>query len=248
MGEDDAVEALERLGLSTYEAKVFIALQKLGTGTARDVARVTDVPRPQVYGTAERLEELGLVELQRSTPMQYRPVAVEEARSRLRESFESDQEAAFDYIDDVRSEFSDEDEEREDVWTVRDVSTVNERVARLVGTADESLLLGVHDDSLVDGAVADAVVERAQRGVDVTIVSADDAVHDRFAGADVAVRRPTSAQRVDRNGRVLVVDRDTVLLSVLGTGPDGLSETAIWSTDTGFASVLVELVEAWLRR
>ncbi len=57
MDESDAIEALEELGLSNYEAKVFVALQRLGTGTARDIHQATDVPRSQVYGAAESLQE-----------------------------------------------------------------------------------------------------------------------------------------------------------------------------------------------
>ena len=53
--ETAARTALERLGLSTYEAGVFVALEKLGRGTAREIAEATDVPRSQVYGAAEHI-------------------------------------------------------------------------------------------------------------------------------------------------------------------------------------------------
>ncbi|HET7324565.1 MAG TPA: helix-turn-helix domain-containing protein, partial [Halococcus sp.] len=58
--KDDAIAALKRLGLSSYEAQVFVALQRISRGSARDIDRVTDVPRSQVYGAAEQLEERGL--------------------------------------------------------------------------------------------------------------------------------------------------------------------------------------------
>ncbi|WP_409340112.1 helix-turn-helix domain-containing protein [Halalkalicoccus salilacus] len=34
-----------------------MALRQLGTGSARDIARIADVPRPRVYVTVEALEE-----------------------------------------------------------------------------------------------------------------------------------------------------------------------------------------------
>jgi len=52
MNEGDAVDALKSLGLTTYEARTFVALQKLGAGTASEVADIADVPRSQVYGAA----------------------------------------------------------------------------------------------------------------------------------------------------------------------------------------------------
>jgi len=113
MDEGDAVSSLERLGLTTYEAKVFIALQKLGSGTAREVSRVADVPRSQVYSVTESLEDRGLVEVQQSSPMQYRPVSIEEARRTLRERFETESDRAFGYVEGVRNERGGEGEEQE---------------------------------------------------------------------------------------------------------------------------------------
>jgi len=40
-----------------------------------------------------------------------------------------------------------------------------------------------------------------------------------------------------------MVDSDTVLLTVLGEDGD---ETAVWSAETSFASVLVQVTEGWL--
>ena len=90
----DAVDAFEDLGLTSYEAKVFIALHRLGLGTARDVADTTDVPRSQVYSVAESLESRGLLEVQQSNPIRYRPVSVDEARETLRDRFEREQDRA----------------------------------------------------------------------------------------------------------------------------------------------------------
>ncbi|WP_223173920.1 helix-turn-helix domain-containing protein [Haloferax sp. AS1] len=55
MDNSEAIDALIELGLSTYEARVFTALIELGEGTAREVAKTSDVPRSQVYTTAKEL-------------------------------------------------------------------------------------------------------------------------------------------------------------------------------------------------
>ena len=131
MEEGDAVASLERLGLTTYEAKVFIALQKLGSGTAREVSRVADVPRSQVYSVTESLEDRGLVEVQQSSPMQYRPVRIEEARKTLRERFETEAGRAFGYVESVRNERGGDNEEQEAIWTLTGRDHVSERTAEL---------------------------------------------------------------------------------------------------------------------
>jgi len=156
MNDEDAVGALKRLGLSTYEARVFVALQKLGTGTASEVADIADVPRSQVYGAAEDLEGRGLVDVEQSNPTRYRPVGVEEARERLYRQLRSESDAAFDYLESVREEYG-ATEESESIWTVRGDANVVSRTAQLVESADDHVVYGTDDVSQLEPAVRDAL-------------------------------------------------------------------------------------------
>ncbi|MFB6162196.1 MAG: TrmB family transcriptional regulator [Halococcoides sp.] len=249
MNESDAIDALEHLGLTSYEARVFVALQKLGTGTASDVDRIADVPRSQVYGAAEKLEERGLVEVQQSNPIRYRAVPLDEARERLRTRYERREDQAFDYLEDVRTCRGEADEHQEDVWTLHGQDSVTARAAQLVEDADERVLYGGGAEAFDDDLVA-ALRERGREGIAVTVVSAADTARNRFDPADgVATCGPPGDLEPDeqQTGRVLVVDDDTVLLSILGDEEvsDLRAETAIWSTDTGFAAVLIQLLDAW---
>jgi sugar-specific transcriptional regulator TrmB len=247
--EDDAISALQRLGLSKYEAAVFIALQKLGTGTASEVDRITEVPRSQVYGAADRLEELGLVEVQQSTPIQYRSIGLDEARERLRMRLDEEERHAFEYLETVRGECADDNETQVDVWTVQGVETINNRVVDLAGQANDRIFFGADNESMLDDAIVDTLTS-APAGVDVTVVSENPAVCERFATDNVATHvldeDPVSTIE-DRSGRVLVVDSDTVLLSILASDelPELNREAAIWSAGTGFAVVFIGLLDGW---
>ena len=250
MDENEAIQALEELGLSNYEANVFAALQMLGTGTARDVHRVTDVPRSQVYGAAESLQERGLLEVQQSKPIQYRPVSLEAARSHLRGEFERTQDRAFDYLETAREQRGDAAEKREDIWTVHGRTSIDSRVEQLLEEAKSRILVGLGRGATVGDAVADVLRERAESGVDVVVVSPDEPVHDRFADGPIAVRKLPDAhlRGDDPIGRVVVVDGETVLISVRGDRGTGEldEETAIWSSRTGIAAVLIQLIDGGL--
>lgn len=240
--EHRAVESLERLGLSNYEARVFIALQKLGVGTAKEVHDLAAVPRSQVYGAAESLEERGLVELQRSTPLRYRPVGLDEARERLTSAIERETEHAFDYLDGVRSENS-VGESRGDVWTVRGREPVANRVVELAADAGDRLLYAAASPELVGRSVVETFGERAAAGVKVLVISEDDAVRAAFDDTAVETFDPAHAPPSDVTGRVLVVDDRAVLLSVVtGEGAGTEEEVAIWSAETPMATVLVEFL------
>jgi sugar-specific transcriptional regulator TrmB len=239
--ENAAVDAFERLGLTSYEAKVFIALHRLGTGTAKDVADVTDVPRSQVYSVAESLEDRGLLEVQQSNPIRYRPVGVETARETLRGEFEREQNRAFEYVDAVKNDPAGE-ETQEDIWTVRGRDRIDDRTVDLVSEAEDRVIFGTRLPELVPEPIERALEERAAAGLTVVVVSNAPAVRDRFADRDAIAVEAPPPHRADerRSGRIVVADGDSVLLSVLG----GDGETAIWSSGTVFASVLIQLIDA----
>lgn len=241
--ETEAIDALESLGLSNYEAKVFIALQTLGTGTARDVYRVSEIPRSQVYGAAESLAERGLIEVQHSTPMQYRPVSLEEAEALLEERFEDERTQAFDYLESVH-DHDPGGEEREDIWSVNGVEHVSDRIEHLIRDAEHRAVFGAASTDLVDTSLRETLAEAADRGVEVTVVSENAEVRALFEDAPVAVYASPENLRNERAARMTVVDDRAVLLSVRGDGDE--REAAFWSESSGFATVLVEILTGWL--
>ena len=244
MDEADAVAALKRLGLTTYEARAFVGLQKLGAGTASEVADVADVPRSQVYGAAEDLEGRGLVEVEQSNPTRYRPVGVEEARERLYRQLQSEADSAFDYLESVREEYGASEEESESIWTVRGTPNVVSRAVRLLAGAESTAVYGTDDNERVEPSVRQALADAAERGVDVTVLSETPAVLDAVAdvGAQtVDVPQPPKPEM--GAARVLMVDADTVLVSVVG---DEGTETAFWSGGTAFASMLTTLLNQFV--
>lgn len=240
--ETEAVDAFEQLGLTSYEAKVFIALHRLGAGTARDVADITDVPRSQVYSVAERLEERGLLEVQQSNPIRYRPVSVDEARSTLRDEFEHEQDRAFEYVESVKNEPAGE-ETQEDIWTVRGRDRVDDRTVDILSQASERIIFGTRLPELLTEDIEAALAERAAAGVRVVVVSRTNEIQNRFADVEGVIVDSPPAHRTDdqRSGRIVVADDASILLSVLG-GEN--CETAIWSSDSVFASVLIQLIDA----
>ena len=238
--EPDAIESFERLGLTAYEARVFIGLQRLGTGTAKEVSNEADVPRSQVYSTAESLESKGLLEMQQSSPLRYRPVSVAEARKTLGRRFESERERAFDYVEAVRNEPAGT-EEREDVWTVRGSDRIDDRTVDLLSEARDRILFGVRFSEQLTDEVERALTARATDAVDVFVVSEDSAVHERVDALEgiTSARPPDGPGKDEQSGRIVIVDDTSILLSVVD---DDGNETAIWSADSMFASVFIRLV------
>ena len=64
-------DTLEDFGLSSYEARVFYAMLKLGFSTAREISNQSDVPFGRIYDVLGSLEDKELVEKQDSRPQKY---------------------------------------------------------------------------------------------------------------------------------------------------------------------------------
>ncbi|MGM0590687.1 MAG: TrmB family transcriptional regulator [Halobacteriota archaeon] len=241
-GEDQriAIGTLERFGLSNYEARVFIALQTLGCGTAKEVHELADVPRSQVYGAADSLEERGLVELQQSTPKRYRPVSLDTAREKLTARLEAETEMTFDYLESVRRETT-EEETRDDVWTVRGRRSIDDRVTELATRGTRSIVFGAPGSDFVPERLVGTLETKAESGCDVMVVSDDPAVRAVFEGGQCRVVAPVRGSPT--TGRVLVCDDSVVLLTVVtDSEAEGFEqETAIWSAGTALAEVIVRI-------
>ena len=247
MDESDALDALEHLGLTSYEAKVVVGLQKLGTATASEIARVTDVPRSQVYGTADSLEERGLLEVQNASPTRFRAVDLDEAMARLSERFERERRRATEYLREVQGSLSgDADEHRPDIWVTRGADNVTRRVEDLLADAEERVLIAASEESLLPASLVATLETLVGRGVTVVGMSENPAVLERFsdvAGVDVVRVTDEHAHDAESN-RMLIVDGDTLLIGMLDERSEAERETAMWSSNTQFASMLAQLIES----
>ncbi|WP_158058082.1 TrmB family transcriptional regulator [Halorussus halophilus] len=248
MSAHDAISALKELGLSNYEARVFVALQQLGTATAQEVSQVSDVPRSQVYGTADDLASRGFLEMVESSPKRYRAVSLSTARKQLQSRIERQQERAFDNLESLQHEHADHASES-DVSTLHGQHGIDERLVELVRSAEERVVLVVGDSSLLSETAETVLKEKAEAGVSVVVVTEDSEVEKRFADDVVQVVVASRERTGGFTGRTLLVDDSTVLLSVLtdGDDPEPFEETALWTADTRIGHILAQFVHAGMQ-
>ncbi|AXG06111.1 TrmB family transcriptional regulator [Haloplanus rubicundus] len=245
-----AIEQLEQFGLSAYAARTFVALVSLGTGTAKDVSGVSDVPRTRVYDAIDELHDLGLVDVQQSSPKEFWAISVDTATRKFEREMDhrlSVLTTALDELEPVRRS-----EEQRGVWTVDGQATVTDRVVEFVEGADDEVVYMTVEDLLTE-EVVDALRDAAERGVTISLggVSADvqEQIGTEIPGAELFeslwVWSDTPA------GRLMMVDGTQTLVSVLVNGHDApptdpRSETAIWgSGETNSLVVVLRAIFAW---
>ena len=67
-------ESMQRLGFTDYEAKAYLALSSAFPATAYEVAKLSGLPRANVYSVLRTLELKGAIQPVGETPRRYAPV------------------------------------------------------------------------------------------------------------------------------------------------------------------------------
>lgn len=65
------IDSLKKLGLSTYEAMVYLSLTHLISGTATEISENSNVPRTKIYDVLKTLHSKGFLEVERGRPLKY---------------------------------------------------------------------------------------------------------------------------------------------------------------------------------
>ncbi len=68
---EKVIESLQKLGLTAYEAQVYLSLNNTITSTANDISINSNVPRSKVYDVLKRLNEKGYIEIEKGRPIKY---------------------------------------------------------------------------------------------------------------------------------------------------------------------------------
>lgn len=156
MSDDDAKLAMlretlqENVGMSKYEADVYLALVRGGTSTMTDLADRSDVPKQRVYDTVSSLRESGFVEVIDDYPRKAYAVDPAEALSAVQERVERAEEHLETLHETVETVES-------GVALFKSESTIQKYIDDLISTAERDILLLIPYDRLgeVDDRLAD---------------------------------------------------------------------------------------------
>ena len=243
---EEAVEVLQQLGLKEYEARCFVGLSRRRSGTAKQLSEMTEVPRTRVYDAIRMLEAQGLVEIQHSSPQQFRAVSLEEATETLRDQYEARVERLYGALDTI--EIVDEDDESpvQQVWSMAGQDAIENRSNDLMRKATDEIVLVVGDESLLSEDLIDTLNE-VDNGIDLLIGALTEPIQDKiqtavpdaetFISGLEWLHGENAAEDDTAIGRLLLVDRSALLVSSIM--PETKEEQAIFGEGFGNGLVVI---------
>lgn len=248
---DEAIGVLQQLGMKEYEAKCFVGLSQVPMGTAKLLSEITDVPRTRVYDAIRVLEAQGLVEVQHSSPKQFRAVPLSEATETLRDQYEERVGRLAESLENAEQINPDEEESIQEVWTMTGRDAIANRSNQLIQDADEEVVLVIGDDVLWTQDLINSLTNLGP-GIELLIGAVTKSLEDRIQEDVPTARTYLSGLDWLRNtsdtgddlaiGRLLLVDRSAILISTLV--PDSLDEQAVFGG--GFRNGLIVIARRLL--
>ena len=142
------LERLQRLGLTSYEARAYLALLRRDSSTAAETARLAGLPRQRVYDVLSSLVEKGLASTRPGKAVKYSATAPHQAiehliaqhRQQLSE-LERDTTAMVDALQPAYLAGQEHTDPLEYIEVLRDRRAINERFAELEANIKTEILV-----------------------------------------------------------------------------------------------------------
>ncbi|MCW4000164.1 MAG: hypothetical protein NWE93_07985 [Candidatus Bathyarchaeota archaeon] len=137
--QEQLTQALTKLGLSLYQAKVYSALAALGPSGVADIQKLSGVPRTKIYEVLDQLLDMGAVEYQSGRPVFYNAISPSIVVDRMRNSYLAAADDATRLLAEMQQT---EKSTAEDlVWTVRGMFAVRRKLALTIASAKERIII-----------------------------------------------------------------------------------------------------------
>jgi HTH-type transcriptional regulator, sugar sensing transcriptional regulator len=159
--DDAIVDRLRALGMSMYEARIYLGLLRHGPQNGNEVSKSAGIPSSKVYSTLERLASKGIVHSVRTgSGTQYICISPEELVHRFRGEFEE----PIDYLEKTLPSVA-AFEPATEVLTVSGLDAIRENSRYIVGDAAKEVYVSVWAEDL--GYLCEELVVAHDRGVRV---------------------------------------------------------------------------------
>jgi predicted transcriptional regulator len=158
----DAVQILQKLGFGDYEARAYAGLLQRSPLTGYELAKITGVPRANIYDIFPRLEERGaIVRLDSPSGARYSAVPPSELLPRLAGRFNDDLAAAEKTLTTPESATN-----QDYAWNVQSYRAVLDHARSLVDVAVNDMVIATWPQEAA--ALASNLSDARERGVSIT--------------------------------------------------------------------------------
>ncbi len=249
MLEKKLLDALQDLGLTFLQARVYVALLALGSSTGRIVAKKAIIAQQDVYHILAELQEKGIVEKIITKPYKYRPTTLDNGLSILLKR----RQERTDEITKIAGETSVflnlyQKEAMENNYSfvlVPEREPIEKMVDKIYNTAEKSIDFINDCEEYLIGFEKHKTprIEALKRGISIRVILGNGDNCKLPASFEEFVRNNKSFQVREsgkiRSAKLIVKDRKEVLIST-SIKRDTLRQPHLWSDNPVLVEILAE--------
>ncbi|WP_244603486.1 TrmB family transcriptional regulator [Methanococcoides sp. NM1] len=219
------IESLQQLGLTSYEAKLLIALTQYGSGTAADIHAFSGIPRSAVYGVITKLEDRGLIEVQTTKPKRYKIIAPDKVIDKLKVNYEKAVQFSLKHLESIYSTKGGNVEE-DAAWNISGVKKVNDKIAEMLKSASKEIIFASSYPSLnrlieiypIMDSIKQTVREKINVGVKVKITGQNENdmcdIAKDFPGAEIRVTETENSIQPLKGGILAIDNKELLIITI----------------------------------
>ena len=184
---EETVKVLRGLGLTEYEAKVYVALVSFRSATPRNVAGLAGIPYPSAYDALESLAKKGWVEVALGRPKRYRarsPELIEEDSVRRVKS-------AFVELKEIYESTKKKLEKPEIIYSITGRARVIKKIREMLSRAEKEVILVLPSYKDLAPRISKVLNSLIMRGVRVRLVT--ESTNDLPKRVEIRLRKPVLA-------------------------------------------------------
>jgi len=225
-----ATKTLESIGLSSYEARGYIALVAHGYGSAETIAATARIPRTSAYKVLQSLCQKGFAISTRGRPTIFKPEAPAKVKDRVVDHLND----TFTKLDMLHEVLRDKGEPQL-VYTIGTRERVLEKIGELLDKATETFIVSTPTFSEIRESLGKKIEHAVNRGIRLTVIT--EPGQKVPPGATVVYRRGLIATDV-------IVDGSSALIASPDLSACGYTDNASLSKHLeNFLEIIMNLKE-----
>src|SRR6478672_4820088 len=174
---DKSRKAMESLGLTGYEIKVYLSLLETGSMTASDISKKSGVPYSKIYEVLNTLEDKGWLESDSSRPQKFFPksplTALEAMRLRIENGIKENENLIVSELMPMYEKSG--IKERPEIWVVRGVYNIAAKVNEIIQTCRQELLIAIpHVAEDIAKPIQPALRILHEKGIKITVLASEE--------------------------------------------------------------------------
>jgi len=228
------VHKLSELGLSAYEAKVYLALLKHYPAGAYEIGRTSGVPTSKIYEVLHKLVEKGILLFldEQGKTKRYIPINPEEFLNQTQSNLETLVTSLKEDLADINGQ-----QELSYIWNITEYAHLIDKARRMIEGTQKVILLSLWREEL---ALLEEKLRQAEsRGIQIAVVHFGQPT---IQVGQVYYHPIEDTLYAEKGGRGLVIVADSQEVLMGNIRYEGAIEGA-WSQNRGFAMIAEDYVK-----